>query len=66
MATSAVVNSTIGQGHKSNTTGSDGGNLSYSQVNGMRYTFRMEGDHTWWYRPYTIQATTNDPAAITT
>ena len=65
MATSAVVNSTLGQGHKSNTTGSDGGNLSYGQVNGMRYTFRMDGDHTWWYRPYTIQATTNDPVAIT-
>ena len=65
MSTSAVVNSTIGQGHKSNTTGSDGGNLTYSQTSGMRYTFRMDGDHTWWYRPYVVQATTNDPVSVT-
>ncbi|HRT06613.1 MAG TPA: hypothetical protein P5204_13040, partial [Kiritimatiellia bacterium] len=66
MSTNAVINSTIGQGHRNNATGSDGGNLSYEgQTNGMRYTFRMDGDHTWWYRTYTIQATTNDPVAIT-
>ncbi len=66
MSTNAVINGTIGQGHKNSATGSDGGNLSYEgQTNGMRYTFRMDGDHTWWYRTYTIQATTNDPVAIT-
>ena len=66
MSTNAAINSTIGQGHKNSATGSDGGNLSYEgQTNGVRYTFRMDGDHTWWYRPYTIQATTNDPVTIT-
>lgn len=66
MSTNAAINSTIGQGHKNSATGSDGGNLTYAgQTNGMRFTFRMDGDHTWWYRPYTLQATTNDPVAIT-
>ncbi len=66
MSTNAVINSTIGQGHKNTATGSDAGNLTYAgQTNGMRYTFRMDGDHTWWYRPYVIQATTNDPVVVT-
>ena len=64
-STNAAMNSTIGQGHKSNVTGSDNGNLTYAgQTNGMRYTFRMDGDHTWWYRPYVVQVTTNDPVTV--
>jgi hypothetical protein len=66
MSTNAVINSTIGQGHKNTATGSDGGNLTYAgQTNGMRFTFRMDGDHTWLYRPYVIMATTNDPVGVT-
>ena len=66
LSTNAVVNGTVGQGHKNSATGSDGGNLTQTGLtNGMRYTFRMDGDHTWWYRLYTIQATTNDPVAVT-
>ena len=67
MSTNAALNSTIGQGHKNTATGSDGGNLTYAgQTNGMRFTFRMDGDHTWWYRPYVVMATTNNPVSVAT
>lgn len=63
-ATNAAVNSTIGQAHGDQDSSSPG-NLTFSETSGMVYTFRLEGDSTWWYRPYVIMATTNDPVAVT-
>ena len=62
-ATNAAVNVTIGQGHGDQDASSPG-NLTYSETSGMKYTFRLDGDSSWWYRPYTIQATTNFPVSI--
>ncbi len=61
-STNATVNGTIGQ--VCIKTNADPGNLTYGQTNGMKYTFRLQGDATWWYRLYTVQATTNDPVTI--
>ena len=63
-ATSAVPNVSIGQAHV-NLGGNIPGNLTYAQTSGLKYTFRLQGDSTWWYRPYTIQATTNAPVGVT-
>ncbi|MCB1100824.1 MAG: hypothetical protein KDL10_00585, partial [Kiritimatiellae bacterium] len=63
-ATNAVVNSVIGQAH-GNLDGSSPGNLTWSETSGRRYTFRLAGQSTWWYRPYVIMQTTNVPVSIT-
>ena len=62
-STNAAVNSTIGQAH-GDLDSSSPGNLTFAETSGMKYTFRLDGDSTWWYRPYTIQATTNDPVSV--
>ena len=62
-ATNAAVNSTIGQAH-GDLDGSSPGNLTFAETSGMKYTFRLKGDSSWWYRPYTVQATTNAPVDI--
>ncbi len=64
-ATNAEVNSTLGQAHI-NAGGNTPGNLTNSLTSGMKYTFRMQGTYTWWYRPYVIMATTNTPVSILT
>ncbi len=64
-STNAAVNSTIGMAH-GDLDSSSPGNLTFAETSGMKYTFRLQGDATWWYRPYTIQATTNAPAAVVT
>jgi hypothetical protein len=61
--TNAVVNSTIGQAH-GDLDSSSPGNLTFAEATGMKYTFRLEGDSGWWYRPYSIQATTNFPVSV--
>ena len=63
LATNAVVNSTIGQAHI-NDGGNDPQNLTFAETSGMKYTFRLAGENTWWYRPYVIQATTNFPVGV--
>ena len=62
-STNAVVNSTIGQGHI-NRDGNSPGNLSFAEFVGRKYTFRLEGNAGWWYRPYVIMETTNFPVTI--
>ena len=64
-ATNAAVNSTIGQAH-GDLDSSSPGNLTYAETSGMKYTFRLQGSASWWYRPYTIQATTNFPVSVLT
>jgi hypothetical protein len=64
-STNAAVNSTIGQAH-GDLDSSSPGNLTFAETNGMKYTFRLKGDASWWYRIYTIQATTNNPVSIAT
>ena len=59
-STNAGVNSTIGQAH-GDLDSSSPGNLTFAETSGMKYTFRLQGNSSWWYRPYTIQATTNFP-----
>lgn len=61
--TNAVVNSTIGQAH-GDLDGSSPGNLTFAETTGMKYTFRLQGTSGWWYRPYSIQATTNFPVSV--
>ena len=62
-ATNAAVNGTLGQAH-GDLDSSSPGNLTFAEASGMKYTFRLDGDSTWWYRPYVIQATTNAPASL--
>ena len=62
-ATNATVNGTIGQAH-GDLDGSSPGNLTFAETSGMKYTFRLKGDSSWWYRPYAVQATTNAPVGI--
>ena len=63
-STNAAVNSTVGGTH-SDLDGSSPGNLTFSETNGVRYTFRLEGTASWWYRPYVIMATTSQPVSVT-
>lgn len=56
--TSASVNSTIG------TSSVGGGDLSFSEITGMKYTFRLAGYNNWTDRPYVVMATTNSPVSI--
>ncbi len=62
-STNAGVNSTLGMAH-GDLDSSSPGNLTFAETSGLRYTFRLQGDSSWWYRPYAIQATTNDPISI--
>lgn len=54
---------TIGMAH-GDQDGSSPGNLTFAETSGMRYTFRLQGNASWWYRPFVIMATTNDPVSI--
>ena len=62
-STNATVNGTIGQAH-GDLDSSSPGNLTFAETSGMKYTFRLQGNSTWWYRPYAIQATTNFPVSV--
>lgn len=62
-ATNAVKNSTIGQAH-GDLDSSSPGNLAFSASSGKRYSFNLAGDSSWWYRPYVVQETDNDPVSI--
>ena len=64
-ATNATVNSTIGQGHI-NDGGNSPVNLTFAETSGMKYTFRLQGNFSWWYRPYVLMATTNLPVSVDT
>ncbi|MDY0152536.1 MAG: hypothetical protein RBS43_09725, partial [Candidatus Cloacimonas sp.] len=64
MTTNSVVNNTIGQARK-NVDENPPQNLSFSETSGMRYTFRLQGDASWYDRPFVIMATTNNPVTIT-
>jgi hypothetical protein len=63
-ATNAAVNGTIGQAHI-NRDGNSPGNLTNSLTSGLKYTFRLQGLAHWYYRPYVIMATTNNPVSVT-
>lgn len=56
---SARVNSSIGRATK------NGEDLSFSELLGRRYTFRLTGTADWSDRSYVIMATTNNPVTIT-
>ncbi|MGD9611938.1 MAG: hypothetical protein AB7V22_03465 [Kiritimatiellia bacterium] len=62
-STNATVNGTLGMAH-GDLDSSSPGNLTFAETSGMQYTFRLDGDSSWWYRPYTLQATTNFPVSI--
>lgn len=44
--------------------GGSSGNLSYNQVAGSFYTFRLGGEPTWWDRPFVIMETPAAPVSI--
>jgi hypothetical protein len=63
--TNAVKNSSVGQCHANLDPGnSSPGNLTFAEVSGRRYSFNLEGEGHWWYRPYVIMETSGDPTSI--
>ncbi len=59
-ATQAVKNATIGNARYN---GGSPGNLSFAnQTNGYRYTFRLAGQSTDWFRDYVVMETAGAPA----
>ena len=60
--TTAVKNASVGNARYD---GGSPGNLTYtSQSNGWRYTFRLAGPSTDWFRDYVVMETATNPVAI--
>ncbi len=59
-ATNAVKNAAVGQ-CRINPGNTD---LSLGEEPGRRYSFHLEGEGHWWFRPYVVMETDQDPASI--